>query len=325
MSNNGGNKEAIALIGALIVSLGLAGGGFWFLFMRSDSPTITTGTTGTPDTSTTPTAPGDNPLAQVTANQPNQPIVAMDGSVTMVRVVKQLRNAFSQRNPSIATTYGIPDGRPNGSNKGLQALRNAQVAIAATSRPLKAEDVAAGLVAIPIARDSLAIVVGRQNSFAGSLTMDQLRGIFTGRITNWKEVGGEDRPIKVWNRANASGTQELFKDVVLEGQNFPPNNANYVTWPQDQTTPILQRLGSDGISYTTVFQAVGQQTVKTVPIDGISPADRQSILDGRYPITRFLFLATPKDTSPNAKAFIEFVLSEEGQQVVEGAGFIRLN
>ncbi|NJK35282.1 MAG: phosphate ABC transporter substrate-binding protein, partial [Oscillatoriales cyanobacterium SM2_2_1] len=77
-------------------------------------------------------------------------------------------------------------------------------------------------------------------------------------------------------------------------------------------------------SYTTVFQAVGQQTVKTVPIDGISPADRQSILDGRYPITRFLFLAIRRDTIANAKTFIEFALSEEGQQVVERANFIRV-
>jgi phosphate transport system substrate-binding protein len=327
MSKNTGNKEAIALIGALIVSLGLAGGGFWFLFMRSDSPITAPGTsTSSPEPGSAPTAPGsaDNPLAAIATNQPNQPVVPMDGSVTMVRLVKQLQNAFAQKNPNIATTYGIPDGRPNGSNKGLQALRNGQVVIAATSRPLKSEDVTAGLVAVPIARDSLAIVVGQGNSFSGSLTVDQLRGIFTGKITNWNQVGGENRPIRVWNRANASGTQDLFKDVVLEGQDFPPDNANFRTWPRDETTPIFQRLGSDGISYTTVFQAVGQRTIKILPIDGISPTDRQSIIDGRYPLTRFLFLATRRDIFPNAKAFIEFALSDEGQQVVERAGFVRL-
>ncbi len=330
-------KETAVLVGTLVVTLGVAAGGF---FLLSSSPTSNSGnnppTEGTPRAAEngTPAAPpvasgnggGGNAavLASLQATLPNAPVIAMDGSVTMVRLVKQLQNGFAQQNPSIATTYGIPDGRPNGSNKGLQALSEGRVALAATSRPLKAEQVAAGLVAIPVARDALAVVVGANNPFQGGLTTAQLRGIFNGSITNWNEVGGPNLPIRVLNRANASGTQELFKDVVLEGKDFPPNRPNYITWPRDETTPILRELGNNGISYTTVFQARGQSLVRIVPIDGMMPTDSANITSGRYPLSRFLYFASKREVTPNVRMFLEFALSPQGQQAVERAEFVPL-
>ncbi|HAN46478.1 MAG TPA: phosphate ABC transporter substrate-binding protein [Cyanobacteria bacterium UBA8156] len=326
-------KETAVLVGTLLVTLGVAGGGF---FLLSSSPKPDAGGTNSAnpsvvappnnETSSPPatTVKPDGALTGLQATLPNTPVVAMDGSVTMVRLVKQMQNSFSQQNPSIATTYGIPDGRPNGSNKGLQALAEGRVALAATSRPLKADQVAAGLVAIPVARDALAVVVGINNPFKGALTTAQLRGIFNGSITNWNQVGGPNLPIRVLNRANASGTQELFKDVILEGKDFPPNGTNYITWPRDETTPILRELGTNGISYTTVFQARGQSLVRIVPIDGMVPTDVANITNGRYPLSRFLYFAARREVTPNARTFLEFALSPQGQQAVERAEFIPL-
>ncbi|MGQ9865323.1 MAG: phosphate ABC transporter substrate-binding protein [Pseudanabaenaceae cyanobacterium] len=329
-------KEVAVLLGTLLVTLGVAGGGL-LLLSSSPKPDAANSSAVAPPTAnptsndevstppvTTTASPASGLLASLQATLPNTPVVAMDGSVTMVRLVKQLQNSFSQQNPSIATTYGIPDGRPNGSNKGLQALVEGRVALAATSRPLKADQVAAGLVAVPVARDALAVVVGINNPFKGELTTAQLRGIFSGIITNWNQVGGPNLPIRVLNRANASGTQEFFKDVILDGENFPPNRTNYITWPRDETTPIFRELGNNGISYTTVFQARGQSLIRIVPIDGMMPTDLANITSGRYPLSRFVYFAARREVTPNTRVFLEFALSPQGQQAVERAEFIPL-
>ncbi len=265
-----------------------------------------------------------NILASLNTSLPNPSIIQVDGSVTMVGMTVGLRTAYSQQNPGIAMTYGVPDGQPRGSNAGMQALLNGEIQLAATSRPLNAAEVQAGIRGIPVARDALAVVVGANNPYQGGLTMEQLKSIFQGRITNWIQVGGPDRPIRVLNRSPNSGTYSLFQDLTLLGQPFAPDGPNFITFEQDVTTPILRALETDGISYTTVAQADNQLTVRIVPINGTMPTDEAAVRENRYPLSRFVFYAVPNPTSPAVRDFLEFVLSPQGQGVVSRTDFLPL-
>lgn len=326
-----GKNDIAALLVALMVTVGLIGGGLWF-FGRQ----FLNGGSGNSPIATSPDAPdpaSPNPASQPPAagtasnldtSIPDPAVLTIDGSVTMVSLMKRLQLAYAQTNPGLPTTYGVPDGRPNGTNAGIQNLTNGTVVLAASSRPLNAAEAQSGLVGVPIARDALAVVVGRDNPYTGGLTLDQLKRIYQGQITNWSEVGGPDAPIKVINRANDSGTQSFFKDVVLLGGSFAPEGPNFTTLPRDETTPMLRALGNNGIGYSTVQQVVNQQTVRIVPIDGVQPTDVAAVKNGTYPISRIVFLVARRQTSPAVKQFIDMALSSSGQQIVQQTGFIPL-
>jgi phosphate transport system substrate-binding protein len=257
----------------------------------------------------------------------------MDGSVTMVKMMKYLREGYQQVNPKIQITYGLdPNGkpsdgeniRPTGSSGGLKNLIKGTVTMAASSRPLKPDEAKAGIKLIPIARDAIAVVVGINNPFKGGLTTDQLRQIYQGQITNWSQVGGIDKPIKVYNRGAESGTKDFFKEQVLLGNAFAPDSNNFKTWERDETTAVLRVLADDGIYYASVFQAQGQELIRVVPIEGIDPLNKDTIKKKVYPLSRDLYLAIPDKTSPEVKQFIEFARSPQGQQLIEKAEFISI-
>ncbi|MEN9221598.1 MAG: phosphate ABC transporter substrate-binding protein [Thermostichus sp. BF3_bins_97] len=324
-----------------ILLLGLLGGGGWYAYRSglldslphplgrsSETESLPTSTqAGIPPTQPTqpqaqaPNAPANS--INLETSLPNPAVIQMDGSVTMIRIILALRAGYTQQNPSIPISYGIPDGRPNGSNAGMRALLDGQIQIAATSRPLNASEVQAGLQAIPIAKDALAVAVGINNPYKGGLTLQQLADIFQGRITNWSQVGGPDRPIRVLNRARQSGTYSVFQDLVLLGLSFAPDGPNFITASEDATTPLLRALGEDGITYSTVDQVENQQTVRIVPIDGQMPT-REAIQSGRYPLARNVFLAVPRQTSPAVANFINYALSDQGQQIISRTEFIPL-
>lgn len=328
-------KETTVLALSLLLTAGLAGGGYWFFSQSKLTPTASS-PTAIPSVSvpiansSNPTPIANNPdkpnapSPDLEVSLPNPALITMDGSVTMVKLMKQLQAGYSQKNPAIPSTYGIPDGRPNGTNKGIVSLIDGQIVIAANSRSLKAEEVSKGIRAVPIARDALAIVIGINNPFKGDLTMAQLKDIYQGKITNWSQVGGTDMPIKVINRANASGTQSLFHSIVLNDEPFAPDSSNFITWPRDETTVILQNLGNNGISYTAVSQAVGQEIIRIVSVDGISPTDISMIRTGKYPISRVISLAVQRQISPVVKEFLDFAQSPRGQEIVTSSGFVPL-
>lgn len=325
------NNETIPLLLAFLITGGLLAAGLWF-FGRSLLPSL--GRSTPPPVQPSISQPTDQPEAdsansgteplRLDTSLPNPTVLTIDGSVTIVALMKQLQLAYTQVNPSLPTTYGIPNGQPNGTNAGIQNLINDAVVMAASSRPLKAEETDAGVVGVAIARDALAVAVGANNPYAGELTLDQLKQIFQGQMTNWSEVGGADVPIRVVNRSPDSGTYTFFQDVVLLGEPFAANGPNFTTAQQDETTPLLRSLGSDGITYSTVQQIANQQTVRVIPIDGISPTDRAAVRAGSYPISRVVYLVVKQQTSPAVKQFIDMTLSPQGQQIVERVGFIAL-
>lgn len=327
-----------------ILLLGLLGGGGWYAHRSGllnnllNRPIRLGGTestpripaispqTSTPPSTQQPQAQAPNaPISPVNLDTslPNPAVIQMDGSVTMIRIILALRAGYTQQTPSIPITYGIPDGKPNGSNAGIRALLDGQIQIAATSRPLNASEVQAGLQAIPIAKDALAVAVGINNPYKGGLTLQQLADIFQGRITNWSQVGGPDRPIRVLNRARDSGTASVFQELVLLGLPFAPDGPNFTTASEDVTTPLLRALGEDGITYSTVDQVENQQTVRIVPIDGQMPT-REAIQRGSYSLSRSVFLAVPRRTSPAVANFINYATSDAGQQIISRTEFIPL-
>jgi phosphate transport system substrate-binding protein len=301
--------KAIALLVIILAVRGLASLG-WHLYELSQNP------------NQVEISPAKLPLATIDASLPNPKVLTMDGSTTMVALVQRLRNVYGELNPNMPTTYGQPDGRPNGSNKGLEALLNRSVVLAATSRPLNPKEAEAGIQVVAIAHDSLAVVVGVDSSFKGGLTLAQLRQIYQGKITNWSEVGGANIPIRVINRAYSSGTHDMFKRLVLLGQDFAPNSADFITWPRDETTDVIRSLGKDGIYYSTVSQLEQQELVRLVTIDGFSATDPAAVQSGKYPMSRNVYLAFPQPTSPAVKAFIDLALSPKGQQTLMQSGFM---
>ncbi|WP_055076089.1 phosphate ABC transporter substrate-binding protein [Pseudanabaena sp. 'Roaring Creek'] len=321
-------KETTVLFLSLLVTAGLAGGGYLFFTQQGKSSLSNISSNSSSSSSSSPNGNAANPSPppatdlKIDTSLPNPNVLEMDGSTTMVAMIKELRNAFSQVNPNIPTTFGLPDGKPTGSSQGLKNLMEGTVTIAAASRPLKPEEAKAEIQLVPIAKDAIAIVVGINNPFKGNLTKEQLRDIYQGKISNWSQVGGSNQPIKVINRALSSGTRGAFQDIVLLGQDFAPDSPNFITWKQDETTAILRELGDNGISYATVSQVEKQEIVRIMAIDGVNPTDIVAVKEGKYPLSRSLFLAIKKKTSPIAKQFIEFALSPQGQQIVQRLGFI---
>ncbi|MGD1704587.1 phosphate ABC transporter substrate-binding protein [Dapis sp. BLCC M229] len=313
----------LAIVFILLFIL-LGGGGYWFLLNQNKLQNTNNKIVNNPTGKLSLLEEANQIVSNLDISLPNPNVLAIDGSVTMVKLIKILENAYEQKYPSIPVTYGVPEGMPNGSNQGIKNLLTNQVQIAAISRPLQPEEALENIKLIPIAKDALVIVVGINNPYKGGLTLDQLKDIYQGKITNWLEVGGDNLPIKVINRSSKSGSYNFFQDFVLLGESFAPNSANFITYKRDVTTPILRELKTNGISYTTIAQAKNQTTVRIVPINGISPVNRATINNYNYPLTRHIFLAVPNKTSLAVKKFLEFAVSNQGQNFVQQVDFVPL-
>jgi len=246
---------------------------------------------------------GANLAAAFPAQQsvPAGTTITIDGSTSMVLINEALKAAFLKSYPGTVVNTSA-----TGSDNGIEALLGGSVTVAALSRPLTAEEKQRGLVAVQVAQDRIAIVVGTENPFRRGLSSNQLVQIFRGEITNWATFGGGDRTIRVLNRPSVSGTYQAFRSVVLGGNNFG-TTPNITTLVRDVTTPMLQKLGVDGIGYATYGQVADQRTVRVLAIDGSTPeADA-------YPFQRPLFYAYRQPPDPAVKAFLGLALSEEGK------------
>lgn len=309
-------NDTLILILTLIVTGSILGGGYWF-FTRNFSPnsnntssenqTNIENNQSSPQnnqTQTQPNTPPVFPFPQTVASGTN---ISIDGSTSMVQINQSLKNAFERQ---FAGTVINTNAR--GSENGIKKLLAGTIDIAAISRPLTQSEMQQGLIAIPITRDAIAIVVGNDNPFRRGLTRNQVRDIFQGKINNWSQLNGDNKTIRVINRPPVSGTHEFFRALVLNGGQFG-NSANFITMDRDATTPILRMLGTDGISYATYAQIANQQTVRTVAVDGLTPEAAS------YPYQRNLYYTYRNPPTPSVEAFLGFVTSEVGQQTIQQA------
>ncbi|QUS60388.1 phosphate ABC transporter substrate-binding protein [Synechocystis sp. PCC 7338] len=301
----GQKNEAVILIGALAITGMVVTGGGWWLWQRFQAGGENPGpVAGEPSKLPPPPELQASDAFLAPAQVPAGTKVIIDGSTTMVNINEPLKNQFQQTFPGTVVQTDA-----QGTDKGVVSLILGKVDVAASSRPLTPQEQSQGLAAVPVASDTIAVMVGRENPFNQGLTLAQLRDIFTGKISNWSEVGGPKSTIQVINRPSESGTQQTFAAQVLQGQAFG-QGANFQTMPRDATTPIIRALGSNGISYATYGQVENQQTAKIVPIDSLSPNQEN------YPLRRQLFYFYKTPPSPQVEAFLGFATSPQGQQAI---------
>ena len=251
-------------------------------------------------------------------------LLQIKGSDTIVNLVQKMADVYSEKNPG--TQVSVNGG---GSGTGLAGLRNRTADIADSSRPIRQREVvdmkAKGInpVSIIIGIDCITLVVNEKNK-VDKLTFRQLGAIFRGEITNWKEVGGDDTPISLYGRQSNSGTYEVFKETVINGEYADTmkrmnGNAQIV----EGIKYDLSGLGYVGLGFAK--NASGLKVVKIAAGDGaeyIDPDNRSDVESGRYSLTRPLYQYTDGVPTGAIMNFIKFELSPEGQKIVEEMGFI---
>jgi phosphate transport system substrate-binding protein len=247
------------------------------------------------------------------------------GSDTMLTLSQKEAEAYKKKNPS--SSVSVVGG---GSGVGIAALIDGSTDIAMASRSmkmdekLKMQDAGRAYKEVIVAYDALSVVVNPANKVS-QLTREQIEGIFTGKIKNWKEVGGDDMPIVVYSRETSSGTYEFFKEHVL-------NRKNYATTvlSMPSTGAIVQSVSQTKGAIGYVGMAYVDNSVKALKVSFdkgktfVAPS-MQAAKDKTYPITRPLYYYYLISKEKQVKPFIDFVLSAEGQKLVKDEGYVPLN
>lgn len=250
-----------------------------------------------------------------------QNVITVKGSDTMVNLAQIWAQKYMDKKPGV--TIQVTGG---GSGTGIAALINGTTDICNASRPMKPSEReklkqrfnSLG-VEIKAALDGLSIYLNKSNGVK-ELTLDQLKQIYTGKITNWKQVGGNDAKIIVYGRENSSGTYVYFKDNVLGGGDFAstmqslPGTAAVV----NAVAKDKNAIGFGGAAYAKDIKYALVKKDANTP--GFAPTE-ENIKSGKYPITRFLYLYTKSRPSGALKEYIDWILSSEGQSIVSQVGY----
>lgn len=245
--------------------------------------------------------------------------LTIKGSDTMVILTQRWAEEFMKKNPAVKIQ--VTGG---GSGTGIAALINGTTEIATASRPIKeseTEKLRARFkttgVEIPVAKDGVTFYVHESNPVS-AMTLDQLRAIYLGDLTNWKELGGQDAPIVVYSRESSSGTYVFVKDNLLQGDDYTPRAQ---TLPG--TAAVVNAVAKEpkGIGYGGAAYAKGVKELKIkVGQEEIAPTP-EAVKSGKYPLARDLYFYLRAKPQGEAKAFIDFVLSPEGQKIVTNVGY----
>ena len=240
--------------------------------------------------------------------------VATDGSTSMKSVIGALGEAFQNANSGVTFTYN-----PTGSGSGIQAVSEGRCDIGLASRGLKDDEKSSGLTETVLAYDGIAVVVSPENPVS-DLTLQQIADIYTGKITNWKDVGGNDAEIVLIGREAGSGTRDGFESI---------------TGPEE-ACQYRQELTSTGDVIATVSQnpnAIGyaslsavKDTVKALSVGGVAPSE-DTVKDGSYLVQRPFVLVTKEgvELSAAAQDFFNYISSAEANEIIAGAGVVSAN
>ena len=238
--------------------------------------------------------------------------ISMVGSTSMEKLANALSEAFMEEYPDVTVTAEFV-----GSGAGIEAVTNGTADIGNSSRSLKDEEKAAGVVENVVAIDGIAVCVDPANEVA-DLTKEQLTNIYNGTVTNWKEVGGADEPIIVIGREAGSGTRGAFEELVdlVDGCKY----ANEL----DSTGAVIAKVASTpgAIGYASLDAL--DDSVKALSLEGVE-ATAENIKAGNYFLSRPFVMATKGEISEQndlVQAWFDFVLGDEGQQVASEIGLI---
>ena len=237
--------------------------------------------------------------------------IILAGSTSVQPFAELLAEDFAHRYPD-GPVINVQGG---GSTAGIEAALTHTADIGMSSRNLKEDEQNAGLTPKPIAYDAIAIVVNLGNPVS-ALTSEQVRAIFSGQITNWRQVGGEDRPIVIVTREEGSGTRGAFEEMLMKGERISD-----LALRQDSNGAVRVIVSSDRAAIGYISLGIVGNVVKPVALDGISPSV-EAVLAGQYPLVRpFLFVLNGQP-SPPVQRFIDFVLSADAQAILAKEGLI---
>ena len=240
--------------------------------------------------------------------------VATDGSTSMEKVIGALSESFMANNADTTVTYN-----PTGSGAGITAVQEGTCDIGLSSRALKDEEKAAGLKETVLAYDGIAIIVHPDNPVS-DLTIEQIAQLYTGEITNWKDVGGNDAEVVLIGREAASGTRDGFESIT--GTKDKCQYRQELTSTGDVITAVSQN--PDAIGYASLASI--KDTVKALNVGGVTPSEA-TVKDGSYLVQRPFVLVTVegKALSPAAQAFFDYALSADAASIISAAGAVAAN
>ncbi len=236
--------------------------------------------------------------------------VATDGSTSMEKVIGFLSEAYMAEHGDIKVTFN-----PTGSSSGIQAVAEGRCDIGLASRDLKEEETKE-LQGTIVAIDGIGIIINSGNPVT-DLTIEQISAIYTGKVTNWKEVGGSDAPIVCIGREAASGTRDGFETVT--------DTKDKCQYSQELTSTgdVVQTVSSNpnAIGYASVASV--NDTVKIVSVEGVTPTTK-TIQDGEYKVQRNFVLVTKKDVSLSkaAQEFFDFATSSQADSLIAESGAV---
>ncbi len=237
--------------------------------------------------------------------------VATDGSTSMEKVIGALGEAFENDNGGVTFTYN-----PTGSGSGIKAVAEGRCDIGLSSRELKDEEKSQGLTSTVLAYDGIAIIVNPENTVS-DLDIETIAGIYTGEITNWKEVGGKDAEIVLIGREAGSGTRDGFESIT--GTEDACKYRQELSSTGDVITTVAGN--PDAIGYASLASV--KDSVKAVKVGGVTPTEK-TIKDGSYVVQRPFVLVTKTDAklSSAAQKFFDYATSEDAKEIIYGAGVV---
>ena len=240
--------------------------------------------------------------------------VSTDGSTSMEKVIGVLGEAFQAANSNITFTYN-----PTGSGSGIQAVQEGRCDIGLSSRSLKQEEADSGLTGTVLAYDGIALVVHPDNPVS-DLDVETIARLYTGEITNWKDVGGNDAQVVLIGREAGSGTRDGFESITGTAEKCLYRQE--LTSTGDVITAVAQN--PDAIGYASLA-SVGD-SVKALSVGGVAPSE-ETVKDGSYAIQRPFVLVTKTDTplSAAAQKFFDFALDPENAELISRAGVVPAN
>ena len=237
--------------------------------------------------------------------------VSTDGSTSMEKVIGALSESFMAANGGVTVNYN-----PTGSGSGITAVQEGTCDIGLSSRALKDEEKAAGLKETILAYDGIAIIVHPDNPVA-DLSIEQIAKLYTGEITNWKDVGGNDAEVVLIGREAASGTRDGFESIT--GTKDKCQYRQELTSTGDVITAVSQN--PDAIGYASLASI--KDSVKALNVDGVTPGEA-TVKDGSYKVQRPFVLVTMegKELSPAAQAFFDYAISSDAAFIIAKAGAV---
>ena len=237
--------------------------------------------------------------------------VATDGSTSMEKVIGVLGESFMETNPDVSFTYN-----PTGSGSGITAVSEKRCDIGLSSRALKDEEKNSGLTETVLAYDGIAIIVNPENAIS-DLSVEDIARIYTGEITNWKDLGGADAEIVVIGREAGSGTRDGFESIT--GTSEKCVYRQELTSTGDVITTVSQNPAAIGYASLSAVK----DTVKALTVGGVAPTE-DTVKDGSYVVQRPFVLVTRTDEklSEAAQAFFDYATSADAVELIAKAGAV---